>query len=148
MALNVLVIEDSPGDVALIREELARLGDCSIEVVNYLSQAKDRLSKGEYDIVVVDCGLPDSEGFETVDRIKLCCNGTQIYVYTGMETNGMFARRCLAHRAIAVRKSCPSSLAMVIGSTYRDRTTEQRAAHAHLDQLRALLSDCSDSTAV
>jgi len=146
MSLNVLIIEDSPSDAEIARSELECLGECKVDVVDRLSAAEERLKNGNYDIVIVDCGLPDSQGFATMERVKELSNGTHVYVHTGMEMDRMLARRCQAHRAIAIRKGYPSSLGMTIGTTYRPRSQEQQSAYAHMDSLRALLSACPDTS--
>ena len=67
--LKVLLIEDNPNDVAILKYYLAT--HCSslldIEVCQRLAEAMDRLGQGkpDIDIILLDLGLPDSQGFET-----------------------------------------------------------------------------------
>jgi len=66
--IKILQIEDNPGDVRLIREMLK---DCkrlafSIEDVPSLEEGKKRISKGNIDIVLLDLGLKESYGLNTL----------------------------------------------------------------------------------
>ena len=60
--LKILLIEDNPGDVDLIREMLTEAGTVSfsVESVQRLSEAMSRLKDNAIDLVLLDLGLPDS----------------------------------------------------------------------------------------
>ena len=71
-SINVLLIEDNPDDALLIEDFLSDLRD---EYPDFRLQHVDRLSKGiealdvsETDVVLLDLGLPDSDGVDTVKR--------------------------------------------------------------------------------
>jgi two-component system sensor histidine kinase UhpB len=65
--IKLLLIEDNPGDARLIREMLAEAetGSFALEWVPRLSEGLERLKKGEIDLVLLDLGLPDSQGLDT-----------------------------------------------------------------------------------
>jgi sigma-B regulation protein RsbU (phosphoserine phosphatase) len=62
--LNILSIEDNPGDARLIQESLADLrGDAfDVETVDRLESALHRLRTGGIDAVRLDPTLPESIG--------------------------------------------------------------------------------------
>ena len=62
--MKILLIEDNPGDARLIREMLADAGgqDFAIEWVSRLADGLERLDRGGIDLVLLDLGLPDSQG--------------------------------------------------------------------------------------
>ena len=65
--LKVLLVEDNPIDVRLI-EKLLRAGEGTpfdLESADCLSKALERLDSGGVDIVLLDLGLPDSQGMDT-----------------------------------------------------------------------------------
>ncbi len=64
---KILLVEDDPGDVRLIREMLAEVEETrfDIEWVPRLSDTLERLSNNQIDLVLLDLGLPDSRGLET-----------------------------------------------------------------------------------
>jgi PAS domain S-box-containing protein len=83
--LQVLLIEDNPGDVRLIKEMLADDGtrDIGIESAETLSAGLDLLSKGDFDVVLLDLGLPDSQGLATLGRLYVGVPDIAIVVLTG-----------------------------------------------------------------
>jgi DNA-binding response OmpR family regulator len=73
--LEILLIEDNPGDARLIQEMLADASAASttapqitLEHANQLSAGLACLSKHPFDIILLDLGLPDSVGLETLLR--------------------------------------------------------------------------------
>ena len=71
--IKVLLVEDNPGDVRLIREMLkeAKTTLAALEDTPSLMTAVERLAKGGIDAVLLDLGLPDSQG------ISAFCGVTQ-----------------------------------------------------------------------
>lgn len=70
--LKVLLIEDNPGDAELVREILRKTTSFSIqpEVEEYLKTGLERLAVETFDLVLLDLGLPDSKGIETLVRVN------------------------------------------------------------------------------
>jgi len=85
-AIRVLLIEDSSDDVRLVRRQLAResVPDQRFEVrhAGALRPALDFLGKGETDVILLDLQLPDSEGVETVLRVRDADAFAPIVVFT------------------------------------------------------------------
>ena len=67
-ALQVLVVEDNAGDARLLREMFSKEKPGSFELTHLLrmSEAVIHLAKGGVDIVLLDMGLPDGHGLDTV----------------------------------------------------------------------------------
>jgi signal transduction histidine kinase len=72
--IRLLLIEDDPGDATLTREMLAEApaASCCLEWVDSLSAGLRRLTKGDIDLVLLDLGLPDSVGLES---LRTLCSG-------------------------------------------------------------------------
>ena len=68
---TVLLIEDNPGDARLIREMLAEGGGdrFKLECADRLSAGLELLAEGGVDIVLLDLGLPDSQGLDTLHKV-------------------------------------------------------------------------------
>jgi len=83
--LQILLIEDNPGDADLIVELLPRDGPVVFEInnVDRLSKALECVSKGRFDLVLLDLGLPDSDGLETLRAIRTHFARLAIVVLTG-----------------------------------------------------------------
>ncbi|QGX94323.1 hybrid sensor histidine kinase/response regulator [Haloplanus rallus] len=73
--LDVLLVEDNEGDARLIRHHL-RVDTSSVfdppnlTHVDSLPAAVDRLAESAFDLVLLDLGLADSQGIETLERLK------------------------------------------------------------------------------
>jgi len=83
--IRVLVVEDNPGDVELIRETLPAAGRPSfaLESVERAGEAVARLSRGGVDLVVLDLGLPDGSGPDTFRKVQRVAPAVPIIVLTG-----------------------------------------------------------------
>lgn len=84
--VNVLLVEDNPGDARLLRETLADAGDHSfaLDHVGTLKDGLNRLGQGGVDLVLLDLSLPDSNGLDTFVRVHSEAPGIPIVVLTGL----------------------------------------------------------------
>src|SRR5215510_11787184 len=84
--VNVLLVEDNPGDARLF-QELARASEFSLEIVQCetLSAAQDLLGNCKPEIVLLDLGLPDATGLEGVCKIRQAAPDTPLIVLTGFD---------------------------------------------------------------
>ena len=84
---KVLLIEDNPADVGLIREMLAEARDSAFELehAERLAAGLKRLACGQIDVVLLDLSLPDSEGSETLSRVRDEAPKVPIVILTGAQ---------------------------------------------------------------
>ncbi|MGA1790510.1 MAG: sigma 54-interacting transcriptional regulator [bacterium] len=89
--VNVLLIEDNPGDARLIWEKLieAKASHWKMESVETLSEGLKLFEKGPFDIVLLDLGLPDSRGLDTFLRLYSRMSKVPIIVLTGLDDEAM-----------------------------------------------------------
>jgi signal transduction histidine kinase len=84
--LNILVVEDNPGDVYLIQELLRTSGlQFSIERASTLAQAIKLTGSHDFDAVLLDLGLPDSFGLDTIRRFQAVKSHAPVVVLTGLD---------------------------------------------------------------
>ncbi|HSE83583.1 MAG TPA: response regulator, partial [Thermodesulfobacteriota bacterium] len=85
--IEVLLIEDNPGDAYMIGEMLAGVKDFpfNLEHADRLSKGLECLSKEERDIVILDLLLPDSQGFDTFIKAHNRAPKVPIIVLTGLD---------------------------------------------------------------
>ncbi len=85
--VRALVVEDDPTDALLLHEALKRVPRASFTTtrVETLEDALARLATTDFDIVLLDLGLPDSQGPDTLTR--LCEHQPQVpvVVLTGLD---------------------------------------------------------------
>lgn len=87
MTVNVLLVEDNPGDAVLVTDMLLSAGQESffVEHVGCLADAERRLGGHLFDVVLLDLALPDSQGLDTVSRLRPFSSNSPIIVLTGLD---------------------------------------------------------------
>ena len=85
--LKVLLIEDDPEDILIIKELLDEKYKLSIklESVSYLSKALNKISSNDISIIILDLFLPDSHGLDTLIKIREYVPEIPIIILTGMD---------------------------------------------------------------
>jgi serine phosphatase RsbU (regulator of sigma subunit) len=83
--MGVLLIEDDDGDALLVADLLAESSlDARVVRGRTLREALNELP-GEIDCVLLDLGLPDVVGLDTVRRVCLAAPGIALIVLTGLD---------------------------------------------------------------
>jgi signal transduction histidine kinase len=92
-ALQVLLVEDNTGDALLLREMFRKEkpGSFQLTHVPSLTEALALLEKGGIDIVLLDLGLPDGHGLDTVRRAHAAAPDVPLIVLTGLEDEALVA---------------------------------------------------------
>ena len=83
--LEILLVEDNPGDAELIQEILkeSNAADFVVTWAEQLSETRDRSLGKRFDLALLDLSLPDSSGLETVIRARKEMRNLPIVVLTG-----------------------------------------------------------------
>jgi signal transduction histidine kinase len=85
---RILVVEDSASDFAMLKahlDDFEHLGDARVERAVTLGAALEMLHRTRYDAVLVDLGLPDSDGLATFDRVFGASAAAAVLVMTGLD---------------------------------------------------------------
>jgi len=88
---TILLIEDNPGDVRLIREYLSESSRMRLEVATRLETGLERLASGGIDVVLLDLSLPDSHGFDTFRQVHTRTPHVPIVVLTALDNDAVVA---------------------------------------------------------
>ena len=85
--IHVLLIEDNPGDIRLVRELLGetRYGQFPLIQAGRLDAGIRCLNEATIDVILLDLSLPDSQGVETLIRMHAAARGIPIVLMTGLE---------------------------------------------------------------
>lgn len=85
-AINILLIEDNPGDARLVEILLLESDFSDFKITNKvtLSEGLEALSNSDYDVVLLDLTLPDSRGFETLEKLIDETPEVNVIVMTGL----------------------------------------------------------------
>ncbi len=84
--IRVLLVEDNPGDVRLIQELLKEAGGSKFEFahVSRLMEMETRLQSFHADVLLLDLGLPESQGLESLMKAKAVASHLPIIILTGL----------------------------------------------------------------
>ncbi len=87
VVMHLLVVEDNPDDALLVEEylDLSPMVDCTLHRATRLAEATEWLSENRVDAVLLDLGLPDSTGIETVRRFFAEAGQWPTIVLTGQD---------------------------------------------------------------
>jgi diguanylate cyclase (GGDEF)-like protein/PAS domain S-box-containing protein len=93
---QLLLVEDNPGDARLIQEMFNDQGANNTELtrVASLSEAEKLLGQRAFDLILLDLGLPDSQGLDAVRRAHAVAPRVPLVVLTGMDDESL-AAQCL-----------------------------------------------------
>ncbi len=137
--VTLLLVEDDLGDQRLFQEQL-RGGGLGPQVVTAGSAAEALTALGtndEIDLVLLDLGLPDSQGLETVDRVTAGANGVPVIVLTGQSDDPELAVSALrrgAHDYLVKGRTGASELARAIRYAIERHDLQQRSSAQLLHQ--------------
>lgn len=91
--IRILLIENNPDYVVLMREMLANVGEASfsLECADDLSTALERLKKKDVDIVLLDLWLPDSRGLDTFANVHSRAPDVPIIILSALKDRRLAA---------------------------------------------------------
>src|SRR5262249_47300436 len=85
--IRVLMVEDNPGDVTLMKVMLSEAGENHFvtDCASSLSAGLERLAAGNIDVVLLDLTLPDAHGLEAVVKVRKSAPKIPVVVLTGLD---------------------------------------------------------------
>jgi PAS domain S-box-containing protein len=90
--LNILLVEDNPGDIRLLQEILREVTTtrCQITPVMTLADAIITLSSSlNFDVILLDLSLPDSQGINSLLKLRDRAANLPIIVLTGSDDESL-----------------------------------------------------------
>jgi PAS domain S-box-containing protein len=86
-SIRLLLVEDNAADARVVERHLkdAGLNHVTSDWVQTAADAADRLQKVEYDLVLLDLGLPDASGLQALRALRAIADLTPIIVLTGSD---------------------------------------------------------------
>jgi PAS domain S-box-containing protein len=85
--LSILIVEDDVADRKLLHQLLLKttLHISDVQFADRIDTALGLLDKGNYDVVFLDLGLPDSQGIDSVSTVGAKAPDTPIIVLSGLD---------------------------------------------------------------
>jgi len=151
--LDVLLIEDNPGDARLIEEMLlgaahflhridldgSRPSRSEIHHEQDLAAGIEHLSDADIDVILLDLGLPDSTGLETLATVVDETEFTPIIVLTGLDDRDLGIRSIqIGAQDYLVKNEVTGELLIHAIQYAIERNQRERERVRHREQLEAL----------
>lgn len=132
--MKVLVIEDNPADVRLLEVALAddSRSRHDVDAVGTVRDALRLLDAYDYDVVLLDLTLPDSDGLATFERVREAGRGLPIVILTQTEDDRLAVAAVGAGAQDYLVKGQTSPV--LLGRTLRHAVERQRL----VNQLRQM----------
>lgn len=92
--VNILLVEDNPGDQLIVKRHL----NCSqsphfdVNSCSTLDSATRLVKSIDFDVILLDLTLPDSDGLETFFSLQALIPHTPIIILTGLDIQGIAAQ--------------------------------------------------------
>jgi DNA-binding NarL/FixJ family response regulator len=96
--IQILLIEDNPGDVRLIREMLSEVSGIVFTVLHadLLQRGVELLQSQPFDILLLDLSLPDSRGIDTLSQVLELSVGVPVIIVATDDDESLAARAVAA----------------------------------------------------
>ncbi len=85
--MKVLLVEDYQL-AARIADYILKSLDCQVDIAKNGQQALDKALSGDYDLILMDIGLPDYDGFTVTRKIREASDNTPVYALTAHTDQG------------------------------------------------------------
>jgi diguanylate cyclase (GGDEF)-like protein/PAS domain S-box-containing protein len=93
-SIKILLVEDNSGDAHLLREMIHKQSTQLIELthVECMSDAEKQLAEHDFDLILLDLGLPDARGLGAVRRSRAAAPHVPLVVLTGLDDESLAAQ--------------------------------------------------------
>lgn len=92
--MRILLVEDNRVHARLVQGLLEGEANlpCELDTVERLDDGLDRLASGPVDLILLDLILPDSEGLDTLSRVRDAAPGVPVVILTSLDDARLGAR--------------------------------------------------------
>src|SRR5579863_2651682 len=146
--VHVLMIEDNAGDARLVMEALRGTANPAYRVdwVDRLSIGLARLADGGVDVVLLDLGLPDSQGLDALPQIRSVAPAVPVVVLSGVGDEEFAVEAVQAGAQDYVVKGNPSRYLMTRSLRYAiQRKRADEALRISEERLRLAVTAANES---
>ncbi len=143
--IQVLMIEDDPDDVLLMREFLTEAGALKIKLAHAdrLSEGLKRIAEQKFDVILLDLNLPDSRGLDTLRDLLRQVTTIPVVVLSGLadDRTTLEAVRQGAQDYLVKGEMSGSIMARVLRYAIERKRGEKQLRHSN--RALRMLSDCN-----
>jgi len=148
LQIRILLLEDNDADVILLQEALRDdpLAAFECQVTDRLSVGMRLAQEQRFDAVLLDLGLPDSQGLATFEKMHVCIPALPIVVLSGVSDEQLAIQAVQAGAQDYLVKGMDGFRVAARAIRYAiERYKMQAALHASEHRFRALIEHNSDA---
>ena len=148
--MRVLLIEDNPGDAGLLRTMLEDEGSHSAELIHVTSmaEAQVRLADDVADVVLLDPGLPDTQGLQSIRSARAAAPRLPLVVLTGFDDDTMAASALQEGAQDFLIKGRIEARALLLALRYAiERKTMEDTLFGEKERAQVTLNSIGDAVA-
>ena len=86
MSIRILVVDDNPDILANVRDFLSMKDGWAPETASTGLEALERIERSTYDLVILDIGLPDTDGITITKKLRAAGRSVPIRMLTARDT--------------------------------------------------------------
>ena len=137
--IHLLLVEDNPGDARLVYEMLRDQISIKLEMADCLAACMARLEQGGIDIVLLDLGLSDSQGLDTLISVAHTHTELPVVALTGLDDDALALRTVQAGGQDYLTKNTvtPEILRRTIHNAI-ERKAAEAALQASIDEVKTM----------
>lgn len=145
--IQVLLIEDNPGDARLLQELLLEVESVAFQLkhVDCLSDGLQCLQNHNFDVILLDLSLPDAHGFDSFAKLYSSARQVPIVVITGLNDEQLAFKAVQAGAQDYLVKGQVSGDLLVRAMRY---AIERKRSEEKIRQQAALLDIATDAILV
>lgn len=114
MSIRILVVDDNPDILANVRDFLSMKDGWAPETASTGLEALERIDRSTFDLVILDVGLPDTDGMTLTRRLRASGFTAPILMLTARIRRGTSLR---ARSRLTSKRFASSAKAVTSGST-------------------------------
>lgn len=149
--IRILLVEDDDGCALLVQAMLGRgrYGAFKIQRSVNLAAAQQVVAQGEIDIILLDLGLPDSQGLDTFMRMHAAAAAVPIIVLSGLDDESLATTTVSQGAQDYIVKGSPDGSVLARAIRYAlERYRVQQALVVEHDLLLSVINNIPDQVYV
>lgn len=149
--IRILLVEDDDGCALLVQAMLGRgrYGAFKIQRAGNLAEAQQVVAQGEIDIILLDLGLPDSQGLDTFVRMHAAAAAVPIVVLSGLDDESLATTAVSQGAQDYIVKGSPDGSVLARAIRYAlERCRVQQALVVEHDLLLSVINSIPDQVYV
>lgn len=90
--LKILAVDDHPINIFFLQKLLKKIGLINVDIAENGVEAVEKISENDYDIVFMDCQMPELDGYQATQKIREAETGKRLPI-VAMTANAMVGDR-------------------------------------------------------